>query len=111
MAFQTILSSVGPLPLTANFSSLSDGPVDVVVTSTAWTATEAGPIGVQVLIDGTLIGNATLLANNITMHMTLPTIVGTANLTSLDGHSVEVSVTTEITTTDSNDYFTVNLQY
>ena len=113
MAFQKILSASGPLPLTANFTSPADGPVDVIVTSTAWTATQAGLIGIEVIIDGAVLGSTMLYANNTEMHMTLPTLLATANLTKLQGHTVGLAVAYNGpgTTTDGNDFFTVTLQY
>lgn len=113
MAFQNILSTSGPLPLTAQFNSPVDGPVDVIVTSTAWSASQVGLIGIEILIDGAVLGSTMLYANNTGMHMTLPAIFATANLTQMNGHTVELAVAYNGagTTTDSNDFFTVNLQY
>ena len=113
MAFQQILSATRPLPLTAKFDSPADGPVDIIVTSTAWSSSQAGLIGIEVLIDGVPLGSAMLFANNTGMHMTLPTIFATANLKQLKAHKVELAIAPNggLTTTDFNDFFTVTLQY
>ena len=87
--------------------------MDIIVTSTAWSSSQAGLIGIQVLIDGVSIGSTMLLANNTGMHMTLPTIFTTTNLKKMEGHTVGLAIAVNggLTTTDLNDFFTVTLQY
>jgi len=111
MAFQQILSANGPLPLTVKFSSPVTGPVDFFVTSTAWTAKGAGAIGVIAVLDGKQLGRTTMMANNTSMHMTLPAMFATGQLSDIGGHVLELVAETGLTVTDLNDYFTVNIRY
>jgi len=39
MPLQTIIHANGPLPLTGTFTPLADGPIDLIITGTAWTTT------------------------------------------------------------------------
>lgn len=111
MAFQQILALAGPLPVEAPFDSPVIGPVDFIITGTAWTSVAAGPIGVVVLVDGIPIGKTAMYANFKSDHMTLPTVFGSITLDSLGPHTVSVIPANPNTTTDYNDHFTVTIQY
>jgi hypothetical protein len=74
MPLQTIINAAGPLPISATFTPVQDGPVILTVTSTAWSSSAPNKIGIEVLLNGSVIGSATLFANQNSVHMTLPTL-------------------------------------
>ena len=111
MAFQQILALNGQLPLSASFNSPVIGPVDFISTGTAWTAVGAGPIGMEILIDGQVISKSVMYANLQSDHMTLPTSLGSLTLSSVGPHTVEIVAANGNTTTDVNDFFSVTIQY
>ena len=111
MAFQQILNLSGPLPVKASFNSPVIGPVDFLMTGTAWTAVGAGPIGIVLSIDGSPIATSLMYANLKSDHMTLPTSFSSMNLSSVGPHVVEIGPANSNTTTDANDIFTVTIEF
>jgi hypothetical protein len=112
MAFQQILSLNGPLPIKQSFTIEVDGPVDFFITSTAYIQTPNFPVGVEVAINGVPLGSSNLFANQPQVHMTLPTIFGTAQISDPTVPQVlTIDPTYGSTMTDSNDFFNVWVQY
>ena len=112
MAYQQILKTTGPLPIKASFNLSIDGPVDFVATSTAWTATPAVQIGIEVLINNQPIGAATLFSNASAQHLTLPTLFGTAAIQDPTvSQTITIVAATTDTVTDVNDNFVVWAHY
>jgi hypothetical protein len=108
MPLQTILSAQGPLPLTATFTPIADGPVVLTVTGTAWSTTAPNTIGIEVVFNGVVIGTATLFANQNAVHMTLPTLLSNATIPSNQPQKVAI-IGLAGTVTDFNDNFSVQL--
>ncbi len=74
-------------------------------TGSAYAATAGTTIAVNLLIDGTIVAKARILANNAQSHMSLIPVVEPAQL--LAGkHTATISWTSP-TTVDGNDYFTL----
>lgn len=108
MPLQTVLSAVGPLPLTQTFQPKEDGPVVLIVTATAWTQGAPGKIGIQVTLNGVAIGSVTLWANENAVHMTLPTLFMNATITSNQTQKIVISPLAN-TVTDLNDTFVAQI--
>ena len=108
MLLQTVLSAVGPLPLTNTFQPKADGPVVLVITATAWTQHAPGKIGIEVSLNGSAIGSVTLWANENAVHMTLPTLFLNPTITSNQPQKITISALSN-TITDLNDTFVAQL--
>jgi hypothetical protein len=108
MPLQTIIQANGPLPISATFTPLGDGPVVLIVTATAWSTSAPGKIGIAVSLNGAVIGSVTMFANQNSVHMTLPTLF--VNATILSNQPQKITLTAlGSTVTDLNDSFTVHL--
>jgi hypothetical protein len=108
MKLQTIVNAAGPLPISATFTPVADGPVVLVVTGTAWSSSAPNKIGIEVSLNGSVIGSATLFANQNSVHMTLPTLFLNAVIPSHEPQKIAVTGLGH-TVTDLNDHFTVQL--
>jgi len=108
---QTVVNQNGPLPITASFQALSDGPALVLLSGSVWTQNQGGAlIGVQLQVDGTPIGTAWILANNTATHMAvvpiaIPYTFGFGN------HEIYLAAATGETVSDTNDFFCVTILY
>lgn len=113
MAALTILSSIGPLPLSAQFQAPADGPVTLFVSGSAWTTTGGKSIGVNVSIDGASQGVCAAYCNEANSHHTLVPVMLTVNLSygSSGTHTVSLAASTTDTVSDSNDFYQVTLLY
>lgn len=112
MGTMVILDGPGPTPLNATFESPTDGPVVFVLSATAWTQSAPTMLGINLLLDGVVIGNpAMCYANSNSMHMTLrPTFIPFEGLT-FDTHKISIEPANGYTINDVNDYFQVVLMY
>ena len=108
MPLQTLISAHGPLPLTKVVTLGADGPVVFIVTGSAWSSTAPGPIGIQVSVNGTVIGSTTVFANLSSVHMTLPTLFANATITSNQPQKITITALPN-SVTDLNDNFVVQL--
>lgn len=113
MAAMTILSSIGPLPLSAQFQAPADGPVALFVSGSAWTRTAGKAIGVMVSIDGGTEGVCPAYCNEANSHHTLVPVILTMNLSyGTNGtHTVSLTASTPDTVSDANDYYQVTMLY
>ncbi len=102
----------GPLPVSANFDSPTDGDVVFVLTGTSRTAGAAGMTGISLFLDGAVIGNPAMCwANQNDNHMAMrPTFIPYEGL-SVGAHTIEIMNAYSITITDVNDYFQVTMLY
>ena len=99
-----ILSSRGPLPLHAEFSTASDRQI-LVVSGSAWARQTTGVrLEVQVLVDGAIAGRGRLLAHTVSMNRALvfPAI---PLALAPGGHTIELRAGNEDTATDEEDLF------
>jgi len=108
MILQTVLSAVGPLPLTHTFQPKADGPVVFIVTATAWSQHAPEKIGIQVSLNGVVIGSVSLWANQNAVHMTLPALLMNATIASISSQKITISAVGD-TVTDLNDTFVAQL--
>lgn len=106
-----IYDGAGPLPVSANFDSPTDGGVVFVLTATARTESAAILTGVTLSIDGTNVGTAMCWANQNDNHIAMrPTFIPYNGLT-IGQHSIEITNAYSGTITDVNDYFQVTMLY
>ena len=110
MATQIIVSKKGPLPISANFPSPSDGPSTLMVFGSVWTQGTNTMIGIEVTLDGQSLGAAQIFANPAATHMNVVPAVFPIKLQQ-GNHTLQLSVGTTSTVSDFNDFYTVILQY
>jgi hypothetical protein len=101
----------GPLPISATFSALSDGPSTLIIHGSVWSTSANQKVGFAVQLDGTQVGTAQLFSNGANTHRAVvPAYIPiklaqgqhTLNLVLLPGTQ---------TTSDFNDVFTVVIDY
>jgi hypothetical protein len=105
---QTLMAAIGPLPVTAPFNAEGDGLVTFFVSGSGWAA-NAGKIGINVLLDGELLGVCVGFTNEGTSHKALVPIFLPAKL-AFGPHTLELQAFPG-TNTDVNDSFNVTLFY
>ena len=113
MPAMTILSSSGPLPLSAQFVAPADGPVAMFVSGSAWTQTGGKAIGVMLSVDGGTQGVCPGYCNEASSHHTLIPVMLTMNLSygTSGAHTVSLTAATSVTVSDINDFYQVTLLY
>lgn len=94
----------GPLPLTIPFTSPVVGPATLAVSATAWTETGGQTIGIEVVLNGTVIGIMQICANQASVHMALPTAYFNAKFPT-QAATLTIQALNPATTTDFNDFF------
>jgi len=107
-----IFDGAGPLPQSATFNAPADGPVVFVLTGTAWTQNAAGLIGINLSLDGTVIGNTAMCWANLNAnHQAMRTTYIPVDSLSFGQHTIQLTNAYSNTITDVNDYFQVTLLY
>lgn len=109
MAALILFDGAGPLPQTVKFQSPVEGPATFVLSATARTASAAILTGVNLILDGSIIGTAMCWANQNDNHMAMRTTFITVEYLSYDTHTIEITIAYNGTITDVNDYFQVTL--
>jgi len=71
MAIDVIINQQGPLPIKELFNSPGDEPVVLEVNGSVWTQSPNTMIGIQVWIDGNVVGKAQIFSNTATTHRTV----------------------------------------
>jgi len=110
MAVQVIIGNQkGALPIKASFMSPGDMPMYLEVQGSVWTTTANQMIGIQIAVDGTVIGTANIFSNGASTHrpvvpVYLPVKLGQGS------HTLELSVAAN-TTSDFNDFYSAVLHY
>lgn len=107
---QTLIASVGPLPLSATFNSEGDGYVLFYVSGSAWSGTPGSSISFTLYLDNQAIGTSAGFTNEAQSHKTLVPIFIPAKI-SYGQHTVELQIESSVTNTDYNDNFNVMLIY
>jgi hypothetical protein len=114
MSYISILNEASQpngLPISANFVIPSNSASQqlLLVSGTAW-ASAPGIIGFQILIDGDLVGQTTILANQQGVHLTFPTVFILLNLTLQQNHTLTLQIIPgTYTVTDAGDVFNAAL--
>lgn len=107
---QTLIQSVGPLPLTAEFTALGDGPVLFYIAGSAYSTNAGNPLSIQLTMDGSVIGTISGYTNENESHKVMVPLLIPADMEG-PNHSVTLDVVSANTVTDSNDYFQVVVMY
>lgn len=107
---QTLISGVGPLPLSKKFTAEGDGDVLIFVSGSAWSGNTDQLIGMNVLLDGQAIWSSTVWTNESSSHKALVPVFIPTSL-SFGDHILELEVVDNNTNTDINDNFNVTLIY
>jgi hypothetical protein len=100
----------GPLPLSASFTAPTDGPACIILSGSVWSQTANQMVGVELELDGTVIGSASIFSNlNATHRAVVPSYIP-VKLT-FGTHKISLIPSTPSTTSDSNDLFDLVLIY
>jgi hypothetical protein len=111
MAILSLLNQAkGPLPISAKFNAPSDAPSCFVLSGSVWCQTAGQMIGVQLELDGKVVGSASILSNGPSTHRAVVPSYIPVNLT-FGPHTVTLIALNSVTTSDYNDLFDVVLQY
>jgi hypothetical protein len=112
MAVQVLIGNQkGPLPVQATFMAPGDMPMYLEVTGSVWTQTANQMIGIQVSLDGTVVGTANIFSNASSTHRAVVPVYLPVKLTQ-GSHTIQLSVAPSTTTvSDLNDRFTAVLHY
>ena len=112
MAVQVIIGNQkGALPIKASFMAPGDMPMYLEVQGSVWTTSANQMIGIQVAIDGNVIGTANIFSNTASTHRTVVPVYLPVKLNQ-GSHTIELSLAPGTTTTsDFNDFYTAVLHY
>jgi hypothetical protein len=112
MAVQVLIGNQkGPLPIKASFMAPGDMPMYLEVQGSVWTTTANQMIGIQVSVDGNVIGTANIFSNTASTHRTAVPVYLPIKLTQ-GSHTIVLDVAANTkTTSDFNDFFTAVLHY
>src|SRR4051812_28144389 len=111
MAILSILNQAkGPLPIHSTFKAPSDGPSWLIVSGSVWCGSANQMIGVQLELDGKVVGSAQIFSNAASTHRAVvPTYIPVT--LSAGTHTINLLPLNASTTSDFNDFFDVILQY
>ena len=112
MAVQVLIGNQkGPLPLQASFMAPGDMPMYLEVTGSVWTTTANQMIGIQVAVDGAVLGTANIFSNTASTHRAVVPVYLPIKLAQ-GSHTIQLSLAPNTkTTSDFNDFFTAVLHY
>ena len=111
MAIQTLLNQAGPLPITASFNAPGDSPMYIEVQGSVWTTTANQMIGIDIALDGTVVGTAKIFSNGASTHRTVVPVYIPVKLTQ-GQHKLTLSNQSGSTTTsDFNDWYVAVIHY
>jgi hypothetical protein len=112
MAVQVLIGNQkGPLPIKASFMAPGDMPMYLEVLGSVWTTTASQMIGIQVAVDGNVIGQANIFSNGASTHRPVVPVYLPIKLNQ-GSHTLELTLAPGTTTTsDFNDFYTAVLHY
>lgn len=111
MAIMPILDQyLGPMPISARFTSPTDGEAWIEVSGSVWSQTANVVIGIQVLIDETPVGAAQIFSTNPQVHRAVVPVLVKAP-SDLERHTLTLQVLNGHTASDSNDFYNAKLAY
>ena len=108
MAVQMIINQVGPLPITASFNSVGDSPMYLEVNGSVWTQTTNQMIGIDIALDGQVIGTAKIFSNGNTTHRAVVPAYIQVKLAQ-GPHKLTLSANNSVS--DFNDFYTAVIHY
>jgi len=110
MILQTVIAQNGPLPISGTFNAESDSEMVVVVSGSAWSNAAGQWVGVQVLLDGQIIGEAAVYCNEASSHRAFITTLLPATV-AFGQHKITLEAVSTYTQCDVNDFLNVYLMY
>jgi hypothetical protein len=112
MSIQVILNQqVGPLPVSATFSALSDAPSTLIVSGSVWSVAANQSIGIAIQLDGVQVGTAQIFSNGGSTHRAVVPSYIPIKLQQ-GNHTLTLALLPNSqTTSDFNDYFTAVIDY
>ncbi len=111
MSVQVLVSQKGPLPITINFKAPGDFTCYLEVNGSVWTQTANQLIGIQVQLDGKILGQANIFSNTATTHRAVVPAYFPLTLKYGVQHVIVLSAAPGSTVSDFNDFFTAVLHY
>ena len=109
MGVQMLINQKGPLPITAQFNSIGDSPMFLEVQGSVWSTTANVMIGIDINIDGQVVGTAHIFSNGASTHRACVPAYIQVQLAQ-GPHKLTLSAPAN-TTSDYNDYFTAVIHY
>jgi hypothetical protein len=107
---QLIIDQAGPLPIQATADIQSDGPAVLTLAGSVWSQTANAMTGVSLLVDGEPAGSARIFSNGPTTHRAVVPVTIPYTFT-FGSHTFTLEAMTSETISDSNDFFTLSVQY
>ena len=109
MAVQMIINQKGPLPITAQFNSIGDSQMYLEVNGSVWTLDTNVMTGINIDIDGQVVGTAYIFSNGPSTHRAVVPAYIEVEL-SQGPHKLTLTAAGN-TVSDYNDYFTAVIHY
>ena len=109
MGVQMLINQKGPLPITAQFNSIGDSPMFLEVQGSVWSTTANVMIGIDINIDGQVVGTAHIFSNGASTHRACVPAYIQVQLAQ-GPHKLTLSAAANATS-DYNDYFTAVIHY
>ena len=110
MSIQVVINQKGPLPIKTTFDSEGDAPVYLIVNGSVWTQSPNVMIGIQIWLDGNVVGQAQIFSNTATTHRTVVPAYIPVQL-SYGQHTLALTPLPNSTVSDVNDFFTAVIHY
>ena len=110
MLFQNVISANGPFPVKGTFNAESDDARVIFVSGSVWSNTAGQWVGVQILLDGTFIGDAVIFCNEATSHRAFIPVMIPATV-AFGSHTITLQASGSSTVADINDFFNVYIMY
>jgi hypothetical protein len=98
------------LPIKTSVNIQSNAPAVVTVSGSVWANAAQQLIGIALLIDGNVVGMATVFANSSAMHLAVVPIEFAYTFT-IGPHEFVLNPLNNATTSDKNDNYCVTVQY
>ena len=105
-----IFAQQGPLPLKTSVNIQSNMPAVVTLAGSVWANASQQLIGIALLIDGNVVGTATVFANSAAMHLSVVPVEFAYTFT-IGQHEFALNPWNNATVSDKNDFYCVTVQY
>ena len=108
-----VIAQPGLLPIKAQAQIESDAPTIVTLAGSVWSVDMAEMVGIVLSIDGAEVAKAQIFSNPMETHLAVvpQTFSYTFPWTEDQEHVFELDNLPGTTTSDSNDFFVVTVQY
>ena len=110
MPIQVIVQQAGPLPIQAAFQAPGNSPMYLVVNGSVWSQTANVVIGIEVKLEGKVVGHAKIFSNGTATHRAVVPVYIPIKLEQ-GSHTLTLSADTPQTTSDYNDFYTAAIHY